>query len=120
MAENGEGLVEAIGRAHHLEADVGSTVLLGLVGEVDQGAGQLQVDRLAWARELGIEARGIGNVGDQPVETCTSSLTMVLRRALLVGTGILQGLDGAAQRVSRFLSSWLTSAAKASMASIRR
>ena len=57
------------------------------------------------ARQFGIEARGVGNVGDQAVEPAHVVLDHldIRRLALFVGLGERQGLDGAAQRGQRVL-----------------
>ena len=72
------------------------------------------------ARQFGIEPRGIGNIGDQPVE----ALDIVLDDfdqpvALLVVLGEGSVSTALRSEVSGFLSSWETSAAKASIASMR-
>lgn len=65
------------------------------------------------AREFSVEARGVGSVGDEPVEPAHVVLDHIhqpaARRLVL---GDLQGLDRAASEVSGFFSSCATSAAK--------
>ncbi len=94
-----------------------------LVGDRDQRRQQpAQIDRRhVLALQLGIEAAGVGNIGDQPVEP----LDVVLdhreqaRAAVLVLRA--SGSVSTAERseVSGFFSSWATSAANISIASMR-
>ena len=77
-----------------------------LVRDRDHGLEQPRhVDRLGvGAGELGVEARGVGDVGDQPVEAAHVVLDdREQAPARLVGAGERQRLDGAAQRGQRVL-----------------
>ena len=58
------------GRVGDVEHDVGRVVAMDVVEQRHRGTQQLgHVDRPGvLARQLGIEARGVGDVADQPVE----------------------------------------------------
>ena len=82
----------------------------------------LQVDRLGvLARQFGVEPRGVGNVGDQPVEAAHVVLDDVHQPRLRESSFLASGRVSTALRseVSGFFSSCATSAAKLSIASMR-
>ena len=95
----------------------------GEVVDLDDGLQQMcDIDRLAClAAEFGVEARGVGNIGDQPVDALdvvAHDLHQLRARGIVLGarTSISTAL---LSDVSGFFNSWATSAAKLSMASMR-
>ena len=81
----------------------------------------LQIDlRGIFAGQFGIEPRGVGNVGDQPVEppyVVLDDVHQPLREFSFLASGSVS--TALRSEVSGFFSSWLTSAAKLSIASMR-
>ena len=73
-----------------------------------------------FARQFGVQPRGIGNVGDQPVDAFDVAAHDAQQRARLSSSLARPNISTAlASEVSGFLSSCATSAAKRSMASMR-
>ena len=80
-----------------------------------------QIDRAGVAaREFGVEPRGVGDVADQPVEAAHIVLHD-REQTIARGPDLTRGRVSTALRseVSGFFSSWATSAAKLSIASMR-
>ena len=94
-------------------------VSLATVASVVQQAAQID-RRHVLPLQFGVETAGIGNVGDQPVEPRTSCSITASSRARLFSLRA-SGSVSTAERseVSGFFSSCATSAAKASIASMR-
>ena len=106
MADDEEGVARPAAGGSIVERDRGSSSRLRSFATATTASSKLrQVDRLRiGARQLRVEARGVGNVADQPVEAAHVVLDdrhQPLRE--LVGAGKRQGLDGAAQRGQRVL-----------------
>ena len=123
VAENGERLLERRRAAAPSSSRIsGALSFLVSLAEIHERAQELlQIDRLRLGTgKLGVEARGIGNVGDQPVEAADIVLDDAVEAiALLVGPGILAGSRPRCAARSGVLELMDTSAAKASMASMR-
>ncbi len=85
------------------------------------GQKRLHIDAVnMFAREFRIETRSIGNIGNQAIKAANVVLDDVEKPlARFLGLGKRQSFDSTAQRGEGFFNSWLTSAAKLSIASIR-
>ena len=88
----------------NFERDLDAVVALHLVGDRDERVEELgEIDRRGLlALQLGIEAAGVGNIGDQPIEPLDVVLDDVEQpRAALVGLGDRQRLHRRTQRGQR-------------------
>ncbi len=97
------GLAIAVGE---IEPDGRGACLAGVAHHAGDGGQQLaHVDRRrVLPRQFGVEARGVGDIADQPVEPADVVLDDARQARLgLLVLGERQGLDGAAQRGQRVL-----------------